>query len=351
MNLKRIISYLFLLFFAFSVGIFILCLLLPNVANYLNFFVASYPRAYFASLGALVGFSIFEILVISLPLFIFLALLYINRAKGNRVASQRFVFLLSLMSILPSSYICMIAVPSLSSSLIAFESGEVESSDVILAAKTLSVGVNELSDQGCRELSYTFLSDEFSNVYEALFLEYGLPPHKLQTVKPMYFSKALSYTGALALYSPPTGEINISTEIPDYMTPFTVAHEYAHCLGIAGEGDANILAFVACERSENPSVQYSARLFMLEYLLSDLYTMDKKMYINVYNSLDDKVKSDIRAHAEYSKKYESSSAFRIFEGLNLAHVKIWDIDGANSYSATSLKFAYYLKITKNILCE
>lgn len=343
MNFKRIISSALLLLLTFSLAVFALCILFPKEAQRLNFYVASYPRHYFASASAFFGFSLFEMLVIASPILIFLALFYINRAVGNIDARRRFVFLLSLISLLPSSYVFMIAVPSLSPSPLSLNYENIDFSDIISAAKILSGGVNELSEKVGAELSYSFLSDELSDSYNTVFDGYGIPTRKLPPAKPLCFSKALSYTGALAMYSPPTGEINISTEIPEYMIPFTVAHEYAHLLGVSGESDANVLAFICCERSENETVRYSARLFILEYVLADLYTFDRKMYINIYNSLSDEVKNDIREHAEYSRKYESSKLFRISDRLNSAHLKIWDSTGQKSYSTTSAKISEYLK--------
>ena len=347
MNLKRIIYCVLLLFFGICVLGFLLCLNSADIAYNLNFHVASYPRTYFAAMTALVDFSIFELLILSSPLLLFLALFYINRASGSRDANRRFVFVLSLISVLPSSYICMIAAPSISASPMSLDLDAVVSSDIVRAATILSDGVNEFSAKEMGELSYTELSVELSDSYESIFTQYGIPSHKLYAVKPLHFSKALSYTGALALYSPPTGEINISTEIPLYMTPFTAAHEYAHYLGISGEGDANIFAFIACERSENDILRYSARLVMLEYVLSDLYLIDKEMYTNIYNSLGFKVKSDIKERIEYSKKYESSGVFRLADNLNSAHLKLWDAQGNGDYSTTGKRIACYFKNNQN----
>ncbi len=343
MNFKGIISRIFLLYFALSVSTLVLCFFSKKIAYFFNHSLAFYLRRLFASLCSLFDFSIFEILVIASPILILLAIFYISKAGRSEDAKRRFVLLISIFSLLPSSYVFMIAIPNISPSPLDHDTSMLEDEDYVRAAKILAEGVNELSDKSEVGASYEFLSDVMTEAYSTLVFEYGIPHSKLPKPKPIRFSKALSYTGALAFYAAPTGEININTEIPPYMKPFTVAHEYAHYLGIGSEGDANLLAFISCERVENAAVRYSARLTILEYVLSDLYKIDGEIYTNIYKTLNFQVREDIKTHTEYSKRYESAGSFRFFEGLNSAHGKVWDNEGKRSYSATAKKIALYFK--------
>lgn len=343
MNFKRIFSHIFLLFFAFSISILVLCIFSEKAAYLLNYSLAFHLRHLFASLFSLIDFSLFEILVVCSPILIFLAVYYVSKAERAGNAKRRFVLLISLFSILPSSYVFMIAIPNVAPSLYTVDTSSLEDADFVKAARILADGVNELSDGREGSVSYSCLSDAMTESYSTIFSQYGLSCGTLPKPKPIRFSKALSYTGALAIYSPPTGEININTEIPSYMMPFTVAHEYAHYLGIGGEGDANLLAFVCCEGIDDPTVRYSSRLVALEYVLSDLYKIDREMYTNIYNSLNFQVREDIKEHREYSKRYESRSVFRFFESLNSSHGAAWDTDGESSYSATAKKIVHYFK--------
>ena len=345
MNFKRIVSRVFLLFFAFSVSILLLCLFSDKIAYLVNFSVAFFFRRWFAYLFSPLDFSIFEVIVLALPLLLFVTVRYISRAGTAEDARRRFILFISLFSIIPSSYVFMIAIPNTAQAPFYTECQPLEDEDFFKAAKLLAEGVNELSDKA-QDVSYEFLSRAMAESYSALFCEFSIA--KLPVAKPIVSSKLLSYTGALALYSPPTGEININTEIPTYMTPFTLAHEYAHYLGIGREGDANLFAFACCEKIADASVRYSARLTALEYILSDLYKVDREMYINIYNSLGFQAKADIKEHREYSEKYESLGILRFFDGLNTAHGAVWDGDGQGSYSATAKKIVQYLKNNQNI---
>jgi hypothetical protein len=52
--------------------------------------------------------------------------------------------------------------------------------------------------------------------------------------------------------------------------PFTLAHEKSHLQGYAFESDCNFLAFVTCQRSKNPYIQYSGYVGMLRYFMNAL---------------------------------------------------------------------------------
>ncbi len=342
MNFKAVISRIFLLFFAFSISVLFVCFLSERVAYILNFSLAFYLRRLFAALFSPFGFSLFEVLAISSPMLIFLAVLYISRAERKEEAKSRFILLISIFSLLPSSYIFTIAIPNISPSPLEYSAEDVTDEDYVRAAKILADGVNDLSGRSYNTLSYDLLSDSLTGSYSTVCSELSLKEATLPKAKPICFSRLLSYTGALAFYAP-FGEACINTEIPSYMTPFTVAHEYAHFIGIGGDGDANLLAFILCEGVDNLAVRYSARLVILEYILSDLYKIDKEMYTNIYNSLNAAVKEDIKARREYSESYELTGAFSFFDRLNTAHGAAWDGDGKKSYSVTALKIAAFLK--------
>lgn len=343
MNFKRIIFYIFSIFFLLSVSTLALCLISERAAYLLNFSIALYVRRLFAAVFSLLDFSLFEILVLASPVLIFFALLYINRAKRGSEVRGRFLLLMSILSILPSSYVFMIAIPNISNSPLSMPVDTLEPRDFVCVAEILASEVNELSLDEAESVTYEFLRDELSKSYSIALSEQDILSIPLPKPKSVCFSKALSYVGALAFYSPPTGEVNINTEIPAYMIPFTVAHEYAHYLGIGGEANANITAFIACEGVCDSRVRYSSNLTMLEYVLSDLYNIDREMYTKIYNSLELPVKNDIKEHSDYTKRYESLGIIRCFDGLNSLHGKAWNPSGESSYSLTGRMLVAYFK--------
>jgi hypothetical protein len=56
-------------------------------------------------------------------------------------------------------------------------------------------------------------------------------------------------------------EILVSSELLSFERPFVVAHEWSHLAGIADEGEANFVGWLACLRA-SPPAQYSGWLFL-----------------------------------------------------------------------------------------
>jgi hypothetical protein len=64
-------------------------------------------------------------------------------------------------------------------------------------------------------------------------------------------------------------ETLISSTLLPFERPFVVAHEWSHLAGVADEGDANFLAWLACVHA-SPPAQYSGWLFLFAEVASSL---------------------------------------------------------------------------------
>jgi hypothetical protein len=64
-------------------------------------------------------------------------------------------------------------------------------------------------------------------------------------------------------------ETLVSSTLLPFERPFVVAHEWSHLAGVADEGDANFLAWLACVQS-SPPAQYSGWLFLYSQLAATL---------------------------------------------------------------------------------
>jgi uncharacterized protein DUF3810 len=64
-------------------------------------------------------------------------------------------------------------------------------------------------------------------------------------------------------------ETLVSTTLLPFERPFVVAHEWSHLAGVADEGDANFLAWLACVHA-SPAAQYSGWLFLYAEVASGL---------------------------------------------------------------------------------
>jgi len=61
-------------------------------------------------------------------------------------------------------------------------------------------------------------------------------------------------------------EILVSSDLLPFERPFVTAHEWSHLAGVADEGEANFVGWLACVRG-SPAAQYSGWLFMYSELV------------------------------------------------------------------------------------
>ena len=61
-------------------------------------------------------------------------------------------------------------------------------------------------------------------------------------------------------------EILVSSDLLPFERPFVTAHEWSHLAGVADEGEANFVGWLACLRG-SPAAQYSGWLFMYSELV------------------------------------------------------------------------------------
>ena len=74
-------------------------------------------------------------------------------------------------------------------------------------------------------------------------------------------------------------ETLISSGLLPFERPFVVAHEWSHLAGLAQEGEANFVAWLACVHA-SPPAQYSGWLFLYSELVA---------------ALDEEIRADLRA--------------------------------------------------------
>ncbi len=157
-------------------------------------------------------------------------------------------------------------------------------------------------------------------------------------------SPVMTYTHISGLYSFFTGEANINFNYPDFVIPFTVAHEMAHQRGIAREDEANFVAFLVCINSENDYVRYSGLFNMLEYLLSALNKADGNLYKEfVKESITPGIRAELVAYSEFFKKYSDSTASQVVGSINNSYLESQGQKaGSASYGlVVDLAVAYY----------
>lgn len=171
--------------------------------------------------------------------------------------------------------------------------------------------------------------------YESMKGFYPLP-------KALVISEVLSYQNLTGIYLPFTVEANYNGDMTDYNIPFTMCHELSHLRGFMQEEEANFIAFLACEMSEQPEFQYSGYLMAWIYSTNALYRADRERWAEVREKLDPKVDADLQANSAFWDSYDGAVA-EVADKVNDTYLKVnGQADGVKSYDRmVDLLVAYY----------
>lgn len=332
---------IFFSIFVFSLFLLVISLISQRACETIHVQVCQRIRTLLSNVTSALPFSVFELSVFLSPFFIAVTLKYI--ARGEQDSKFRFYKVLSLLSLFASLYILTLGISYKSPSLFSKYGKSVSAGDLIITANTLKEAVNYESEFITDESNFYSICEDALTAFERASQKHGLAPGKLPRPKPLISSKLVSYTGALAIYSFPTGEININVNVPTYIMPFTVLHELGHSRGVAGETDANFLAYLTSLESDSHILRYSASLSILEYILADIRKTDYDAFTRCFEGLSERAQADINSWHRYSEKYQKSMLFRAFDYSNTRHLERWDKNGTAAYSAVSVYVTNYLR--------
>lgn len=214
--------------------------------------------------------------------------------------------------------------------------------------------INISRDGSSHALPYDFneLAIKSGSAYQTLADQY--PLFDGSTVRVKRFSligEYLMYNGIIGMFMPITAEASIPYNVPPIPMPFTMTHEAAHRLALAGEDEANFAAFLACINSKEDSFLYSGYYSAFSYCFSSLYKIDPEAAVELYHRYDSDpgiilLKTDRRDTAEIYKKYESPLQ-DISDQINDTYLKTFSEEsGIQSYGeVTDYLIAYYLNLS------
>ena len=105
--------------------------------------------------------------------------------------------------------------------------------------------------------------------------------------------------------NPFTIEANINSKIPIISYASTISHEIAHQIGYASENEANYIGILSNQISSNLEINYSGNLIALQYLLSELYYVNKNLYSEKIKKIRKGILKNIEEKREFTKKYRN----------------------------------------------
>lgn len=315
--------------------------------------ISSHLRYLIGSLTNGLSFSLFEVLMLCLPVLIVAVIALAVIAFKRRRKALFLVRLCALASLILSLYVLTTGL-SYHTTPVAEKIGlevsdEITAEDIKDTASKIIAEINGLIDSlgysdGQTRMDYSFgeLSQKISEAYGGFNQEHRLFLDYASVAKPIRASGAMTSLRLSGIYTFYTGEANINMAYPDYCLPFTVAHELAHARGVMREDEANFVAFLVCIGSSDPYVRYSGYLNLLEYLMSALYKTDADMYNELLGLLDERVLSDLREASAVSKKYRNGLIGNLSNKLNDMYLKANGTAGTASYGmVTGLAVSYY----------
>ncbi len=132
-------------------------------------------------------------------------------------------------------------------------------------------------------------------------------------VKPAIFSDVLQWMSIGGYTYPYTMEVTYNRYLSRLYYPTLAAHEAVHHQGYYKENEANFLSFLACSRSEDALLRYSANIYMF-YYIDDAYmsilqrsNVSDEILAAQYTDIEPQVWSDISVALEAAQKvYEST---------------------------------------------
>ena len=179
-------------------------------------------------------------------------------------------------------------------------------------------------------------------VYENLSEEFPFLRRTDRVPKRMVFSRLFSAMNFTGFYSPYTGESNLNVDSPACLLPANISHELAHQRGIASEQECNFLAIAAATSSDDVVYQYSGYLMGYIHLSNALYRADPDRWGEVYASLPEAVRADLRYHSAYWDQFEGPAATVSKAIYDSALKSYGQEDGIQSYgTVVDLLVAYY----------
>ena len=351
------------LVFYISLGTFLIGVLLSflyrrfsSFADAINRSVAHAFRFVLGKVTSIAPFSFAEMLIFSIPLLAILAVVISFRyAKTGRRRVRMLCIILSILLPLYPLYMLTLAPGYHATKLedkMELSAGPVSAEELAITAEHILSELEPLLDQlsykenGATENPLTLkqTGEEIVKAYDAFLSEYPIANNFSARPKTVVLREWMTYAELLGVYTFFTGEANINTTYPDYIQPFTVAHEFAHQRGIARENEANFVAALVCSRSENAYVRYSGLQNLFEYVLSAYSRADREGYKEFVRTVDRRIFGEMIAYNEFIEPYEDHVLGEVSSTVNNAYLEMNGTEGVASYGlVVDLAVAYYAR--------
>ena len=134
-------------------------------------------------------------------------------------------------------------------------------------------GKSEKSDSIVDDKLKNRVRDEVLKEYNKIGYHEGINPpfNQHPHAKTMLFTPLSSMSGVTGSMGPFFCEFTLNGDIRPHDYPAIYAHEYAHLLGIANEGEANFYSYIVCTASSDKAVKFSGYYHIFFHVLRNVF--------------------------------------------------------------------------------
>ena len=128
---------------------------------------------------------------------------------------------------------------------------------------------DSIVDDGLKNRVRDAVPNEYNKIgyKEGINAPFNQHPH----AKTMLFTPLSSMSGVTGSMGPFFCEFTLNGDILPHDYPATYAHEFAHFLGVANEGEANFYSYIVCTASADKQVRFSGYYHIFFHVLNNVF--------------------------------------------------------------------------------
>ena len=128
---------------------------------------------------------------------------------------------------------------------------------------------DSIADDGLKNRVWDAILKEYNKIgyKEGINAPFNQHPH----AKTMVFTPISSMSGVTGSMGPFFCEFTLNGDILHHDYPATYAHEFAHFLGVANEGEANFYSYIVCTASADKQVRFSGYYHIFFHVLNNVF--------------------------------------------------------------------------------
>ena len=132
-----------------------------------------------------------------------------------------------------------------------------------------SIFSDSIVDDGLKNRVWDAILKEYNKIgyKEGINAPFNQHPH----AKTMLFTPLSSMSGVTGSMGPFFCEFTLNGDILPHDYPATYAHEFAHFLGVANEGEANFYSYIVCTVSADKLVRFSGYYHIFFHVLNNVF--------------------------------------------------------------------------------